>query len=808
MRIIKCHIEGFGRFSGCDFDFTEGLNVICRENGAGKTTLTAFIKAMLYGLGDNRRSVEENERRKYKPWQGGAFGGSMTVAVGERSYVIERSFGAKQSDDSFTLRNALTGAVSPDYTENIGLELFGIDKEGFIRTILFSERTIEADDRANDTVASRLSDVMGADGDIGSYSGAIKLLDERRKRYQKRGGQGEIARIKGEILDYNRRLDELSRLSARAEEKERELTELEGEIRALEDRERELRRRHEQQIARRERMALLERYRDMCEKRDAELEKVKALLDFFGGNVPTLEEVDEARDAAKDAARLRAEAIGEGADEVYLSLSEKYSTTSQREIERIVQRATELDSDRDRLRKIEQGEDERSLRMRELFPARLPTEDEIETAILKAKGKPSAASTALIILGAAAAVSGAALGALVKPPLFSICALGVVLSLVGVILRTAGIGRDKKAARAFLGEILPSATGDALGHLYERKNSLSLYNALSEERAREEVLLRDRISSSEREISAFLEGMGITGGSSTDIGRIREEYNEYLSLSRTQQRGAQDRLGKIKRSEELQARAKRFLDRFPTVTDTPFDEIRANINEYGYRSQNAGRMCSECEKFAAENDISLGVTELGESEEQTLREERALVASQVAEMKRQYTITEQEYRSLIEECDTEEEVAAARLAATETLAEYERSLNIIKLTKELLTLAAENMSSRYIGKTRERFIHYASLISGEEGEYFVDTDFTVKKNERGEARAETSFSRGTRDLFSLAMRLALVDSLYEGELPFLILDDPFISLDDRRRKRAMELISAIAKERQIIYLTCSEARAV
>lgn len=808
MRILKCHIEGFGRFSECDFDFTEGLNVICRENGAGKTTLTAFIKAMLYGLGDNRKSADENERRKYKPWQGGVFGGSMTVAVGEKSYVIERSFGAKQSDDSFTLRNALTGAVSPDYTENIGLELFGIDKEGFIRTILFSERAIEADDRANDTVASRLSDVMGADGDIGSYSGAMKLLDERRKRYQKRGGQGEIARIKGEISDYNRRLDELSRLSAKAEEKERELAQLEGEIRELGDRESELRRRHEQQIARRERLALLERYRDMCEKRDAELERVKALLDFFGGNVPTLDEVDEARDAAKDAARLRDEAIDEGADEVYLSLSEKYSATSQREIERIEELADELDSDRERLRKIEQGEDEKSLRMRELFPARLPTEEEIDAAITQAKGKPSGLSTALIILGAVAAVSGATLGALVKPLLFSICAIGVMLSLVGVILRLTGSYRDKKTARAFLGEILPSATGDALGHLYERKNSLVLYNTLLEQRAREEALLRERISKSECEISALLERMGITGGSTADIRRIREEYNDYLSLSRTQQRGAQDRLGKIKRSEELQAKAKSFLERFPTATDTPFDEIRAHINEYGYRSQNAGRMCSECEKFAAENDISAGVTELSEGEEQALREERERVALQLAEKKRQYTLTERECRSLIEECDTEEEVRAARLAAERSLEEYERSLNIIKLTKELLTLAAENMSSRYIGKTRERFIHYASLISGEEGEYFVDTDFTVKKNERGEARSEASFSRGTKDLFSIAMRLALVDSLYDGELPFLILDDPFISLDDRRRKRAMGLISAIAGERQIIYLTCSESRAV
>ena len=52
----------------------------------------------------------------------------------------------------------------------------------------------------------------------------------------------------------------------------------------------------------------------------------------------------------------------------------------------------------------------------------------------------------------------------------------------------------------------------------------------------------------------------------------------------------------------------------------------------------------------------------------------------------------------------------------------------------------------------------------------------------------------------------MTDSLYEGELPFLVLDDPFISYDDERGARARRLLSAIAKERQILYFTCSDSR--
>ena len=42
-------------------------------------------------------------------------------------------------------------------------------------------------------------------------------------------------------------------------------------------------------------------------------------------------------------------------------------------------------------------------------------------------------------------------------------------------------------------------------------------------------------------------------------------------------------------------------------------------------------------------------------------------------------------------------------------------------------------------------------------------------------------SRGMRDLYNLAVRFALIDSLYENEEPFVILDDPFIAFDDAKQ---------------------------
>ena len=53
---------------------------------------------------------------------------------------------------------------------------------------------------------------------------------------------------------------------------------------------------------------------------------------------------------------------------------------------------------------------------------------------------------------------------------------------------------------------------------------------------------------------------------------------------------------------------------------------------------------------------------------------------------------------------------------------------------------------------------------------------------------------------------ALVDALFTKEQPFLLLDDPFVNLDDARTKRALELLQKISQQRQVVYLVCNSAR--
>ena len=64
------------------------------------------------------------------------------------------------------------------------------------------------------------------------------------------------------------------------------------------------------------------------------------------------------------------------------------------------------------------------------------------------------------------------------------------------------------------------------------------------------------------------------------------------------------------------------------------------------------------------------------------------------------------------------------------------------------------------------------------------------------------------DLVLLCMRFALVDALFKDQETFVILDDPFVNLDDLHTAQALELLQTLSSNRQILYLTCHSSRMV
>ena len=143
----------------------------------------------------------------------------------------------------------------------------------------------------------------------------------------------------------------------------------------------------------------------------------------------------------------------------------------------------------------------------------------------------------------------------------------------------------------------------------------------------------------------------------------------------------------------------------------------------------------------------------------------------------------------------------------EKLEEYQKEYDIITKTLNCLLTAEENLKTRYKKPLEDSFRKYLSLISGNKADNAnINVDMEVTLSEVGGAKETAYYSKGYRDMFDICKRFALIDVLFTGEKPFIILDDPFYNFDDKKVENAIAQIKALSSEYQIIYLVCHESR--
>lgn len=152
---------------------------------------------------------------------------------------------------------------------------------------------------------------------------------------------------------------------------------------------------------------------------------------------------------------------------------------------------------------------------------------------------------------------------------------------------------------------------------------------------------------------------------------------------------------------------------------------------------------------------------------------------------------------------------------TEALQALEKRYALLGMTQQYLQQAKERFAKKYRKPLEEGFRYYYRLLLGttdgslpsEEVQSFrLDANLEIRFRQEGRERGIACLSEGYRDLLFLCRRFAVIDSMYRAEKPFLILDDPFVNLDDDKMNGAMDFLQQCAGRYQILYLTCSESR--
>lgn len=795
MRLLRCHIENFGGLHDCSLDFHERLTVIDEPNGFGKTTLAEFITAMFYGFPKKKRhKAPDNYRELYTPWQGGVFGGSLEFLYRKQPYRIERSFGVTPREDRFAVYSGNTGQSSSDFSENIGMELFGIDADSFRRSTYMPQTAESSAGRGvsghspllTNDIQSKIGGLVEDTDDINNYDSAVAKLRELRAGLRPFRGQG------GSIAGSQRRLRELYSEVSVKDSLKNQISRLENEASETNSRLREnLQRRDalEQSAVRRsERVSVRsvrERARDLelvCAEADRQYAHASEILsdDGFPDGAPSEELLQQAETIVRQIDRLNSQ----------LELLE-FSPQEQLRYAELSRRFSRPDNHSGHIRTDVSASDS------------CPPDDSTATDNRDQLSRHTASSRHLFrrhffVLPGMCAIIGGTLLMLLSQHASHQTSLfpGGLLVITGIL--------------AVLFSCIPSVIKhiprtphtESPGHAAEDPALLSEFCELQrrfrlisdpEDGLHSQI---DRLSYLlVHQMSPFLDDVEDLSQAVAEL-RAQKNRSDALADRRRQITGA------LKKSRD---ESRQRLEQFRREHQDELSESPCEKNDTP-----AEIPSEQCVFTPQSNPTETAQLHPAVRPDTTAQldptEQLHTLSVRISRDRQHIGEIENTLRTLYRQLDEIPAKTDEISVLTARIREENRQAELLDATMQFLSEAKESLSARYSGPILRRLSHYVNKLSEAENHLYLDTDLNVEIRRSEQRRSLQYFSAGQKDTVMICLRLALIDSLFKNEQPFLILDDPFVNLDDRHIRKALDLLQTLSSETQIIYMTCSSAR--
>lgn len=794
MQLIRCHIENFGKLHDHTVEFKPGCNVFCEKNGWGKSTFAAFIRVMLYGFeGENKRKGIENERKRYCPWQGGSYGGQLTFEANGGRYTVTRIFSDKRQNDIFELRDADTNLESKDFSENLGEELFQINSESFMKTVFIGQN--DCITRSTDSINAKIGNLTDNMNDLDCYETAAGTLQNLLNKMNPRRKTGTIYQMKdrithmqtavsnGESIEESmRQYEEMilheNEILQQKKEEQAKIYALQKKVSLLHD-------------ARAKRAA----YEQLCgDFKEKECFKKETAANF-PGEMPDETELQEYLDACGDMEQARHVAqiyrFTDQEEEQFKALSRSFQNG-------IPDRKSADDGGGDESVDEVSGLirlwNERNTRksVRSMKEAALQT---LQAAARAEQKNTADRKPIYLILGIAAAILGAVFCTKMMVP--------------GIILIAAGVGLA-------IADIVRRRSKDDV----QRPQENTALKNMEKEIREDETFIRD----TEQKVTSYLNRHGHVFDESDAGDKLQKILAEIMQQAQELENSVQryNDLKEKKLNYQTSCQKAEWNHRFiltgiQKMGLLPADDLKEQLQSI-WRNR---IVCVNAQKeydtakakkqfFEAQNDMEkiLAVvpdTELPGLEE--LNQQQAHLDEEIESIRSQLHIYHAQMDSLREKYDDwtemKEQLAAAKEEAASQIMKYRQ----LQKAQEYLTKAKETLTARYMEPLMNSFSRYYQIVMNEEPDrYCIDANTNITVEEQGVQRDTQYLSTGYQDLVGVCMRFSLVDAMYQGEKPFLILDDPFVNLDDEKTVGGRKLLEIIAKEYQVIYFTCMSVR--
>lgn len=800
MKLIRCYIENFGKLQQFSYSFGESLNIIHEENGWGKTTFAAFLKAMFYGM-EYKQGKIITDRKRYQPWNNGKFGGYLIFEVEGKEYKIQRFFGKKDKEDSCIVYDIATNQVTEDYNEHLGEELWKVDRESFEHTAFIS---LEESELLNDIIANKLGDINDAEADMDASGKAIETLDVEMTRIKSRRGksgsywekQEEIHQLKQEIKDCKGNRANIEQLERTIKEEEARLIILDAEIASLDQEQ-------EKFVLYEKKKQYLELLREVTQKQ----QEVDALASIFHGKVPDEEALELCNSQIVQLANLctqkRAHEPSVKTQEEFHRLELKYgeligedSTCRKERGSKQIDQFLEAYS---RVTQIQSEENILKAEYNELELQLIRHKEEIE----KTKSKTR------FVAGMGISIIGIILGIKLLIP-------GIILVVIGQLLNLFIYFSNKKPKLQ-----------EEIGFTEEKIKEITLKLKQREENK----------SKLEQSYLQFLQKMGEdTQQVVTSLSNIKVEIENYLRQAKEREE-IQLKLQSIELNiREKTTKIEAFLGQYFTLplgkdneifdykhelggenflaaAKARVDELRKHKIQLESKQNETAMLKQKIENFKQENpmDILEHLIILNEDEKEVkaniLNRKIQLAKDKELAQKRKNN-NEKDINDLSISADKVEDIESQMLKLEEEseilLSQYTR----LEIAKECMEQAKNGLATKYMSEMTRAFNFYLGEMNAEKFEpYQLDIKLKVQVEQDGEMHDSSELSKGLKDLVQICMRMALVEAVYKGvEKPILILDDPFVNLDNERLEKAKRMLTRIGKEYQMVYFICHESR--
>ena len=249
-------------------------------------------------------------------------------------------------------------------------------------------------------------------------------------------------------------------------------------------------------------------------------------------------------------------------------------------------------------------------------------------------------------------------------------------------------------------------------------------------------------------------------------------------------------------------------------------EIKELFDKYKYNEYNE-KIFNEILNDISEIDKYRETIKQAEEKNQKFREEKKLTDPNIVEdvefdfeqkikdISKQLANCEKEIDDDERNIDDLEDNKAKLLNLKEEISKNNARLKILNIVKDELSASQSELDKKYVAPIMNQFSNYETLLGN-----ILDTkiemgkDFNISLDIYGEKKSYEHLSSGQRSICALCFRLALLDNIYNKDIPFIIMDDPFINLDKKNLTQISIMLEKLSKDKQIIYFSCHESRKI